>query len=70
MASALATYLVEADLFVTNDRRLARIIEAVRPNALTPCAAAVYADIQGACAALSTLSLWPSRAHDGGQSGL
>jgi hypothetical protein len=44
----LASYLVEADLFITNDKRLARIIETVRPSALTPCAAAVYADIWAA----------------------
>ena len=44
----LASYLVEADLFITNDKRLARIIEIVRSSALTRCATAVYADIQAA----------------------
>jgi hypothetical protein len=44
----LAAYLIDADLFVTNDRRFARIIEAIRPSSLTPYAAARYADIHGA----------------------
>ena len=44
----LASYLVDADLFVTNDKRYARIIEAVRPSAKTSYAATLYADIHGA----------------------
>jgi hypothetical protein len=43
----LASYLVDADLFATNDKRFAKIIEAVRPNSLTTYAAAAYADIHG-----------------------
>lgn len=41
----LARYLVEADLFVTNDKRYARILEAVRPSAKTSYSASLYADI-------------------------
>lgn len=44
----LAPYLVEADLFATNDRRLARIVEAVRPNSPSPCATGAFVDIQAA----------------------
>jgi hypothetical protein len=44
----LAPYLVEADFFMTNDRRLARIIETVRPSAPSACAVGVYVDIKGA----------------------
>ena len=44
----LASYLVDAELFLTNDKRLARIIEAVRPSSLTAYAAAAYSDIHGA----------------------
>ncbi len=44
----LAPYLVEADFFMTNDRRLARIIEAVRPSAPSACAVGMYVDIKNA----------------------
>ena len=44
----LAAYLIDADLFVTNDRRFAMIIEAVRPSSLIPYGIARYADIHGA----------------------
>jgi hypothetical protein len=44
----LAPYLIEADLFMTNDRRLSRVIEAVRPSAPSPCATGVYVDINSA----------------------
>jgi hypothetical protein len=44
----LASYLVDADLFVTNDKRYARILEAVRPTAKTSYAASLYADIHRA----------------------
>ena len=41
----LASYLVATDLFVTNDKRYARILEAVRLSAKTSYAASLYADI-------------------------
>ncbi len=41
----LASYLVDADLFVTNDKRYARILEAARHSAKMPCATPLYADI-------------------------
>ena len=44
----LASYLVDADLFVTNDKRYARILEAVRPSTKTSYAASLYADIHRA----------------------
>ena len=44
----LASYLVDADLFVTNDKRYARILEAARPSTKTSYAATLYADIHGA----------------------
>lgn len=44
----LASYLPDADIFVTNDRRFARIIDAIRPAARTTYAASAYADIYGA----------------------
>jgi hypothetical protein len=44
----LASYLVDADLFVTNDRRYQRILEAVRPSARTSYAVSLYADIHRA----------------------
>jgi predicted nucleic acid-binding protein len=44
----LAPYLAEADLFATNDRRLARIVEAIRPSSPGPCATGAFVDIKGA----------------------
>ena len=44
----LAPYLAEADLFATNDRRLARIVEAIRPSSPAPCAAGAFVDIKDA----------------------
>jgi predicted nucleic acid-binding protein len=44
----LAAYLIDADLFVTNDKRFTRILEAVRPSAKVSYAASRYADIHGA----------------------
>jgi hypothetical protein len=44
----LAPYLVDADFFMTNDRRLARIIETVRPSAPSACAVGVYVDLRRA----------------------
>lgn len=44
----LAPYLVEADLFATNDRRLARIVEAVRLSSPAPCAVGAFVDIKAA----------------------
>jgi hypothetical protein len=44
----LASYLVDADLFVTNDRRYMRILEAIRPSAKIAYAASSYADIHRA----------------------
>ena len=44
----LASYLVDADLFITNDKRYAQILEAARPSAKTPYATSLYVDIHRA----------------------
>jgi predicted nucleic acid-binding protein len=41
-----APYLFDADLFITSDKRLARILEVVRPSAPSPYARTAYLDPQ------------------------
>lgn len=44
----LSSYLLDADLFITNDKRLVRILDAVRSAARRTFAVPKYADIHRA----------------------